>query len=55
MFVLQEKVQELTSKMNLADDTIEKLRHEKLFPAQEKSEFVGQVKQLEKMLSNNNE
>lgn len=49
LFVLHEKIRELTSKLNVADDMIEKLRHEKLFLAQEKSEVLGQLKQLEKM------
>lgn len=51
---LNQKTQELTLKVSTADDTIERLRHEKLFLAQEKSEVVGQIRQLEKMLSAKN-
>ena len=49
---LNQKIHELTLKVSAADDTIEKLRHEKLFLVQEKSELLGQMKQLEKMLAN---
>lgn len=51
---LNQKTQELTLKVSTADDTIERLRHEKLFLAQEKSELLGQVKQLEKIYSASN-
>jgi hypothetical protein len=51
---LNQKIQELTLKVSAADDTIERLRHEKLFLAQEKSELLGQLKQLEKMHSAKN-
>ena len=50
---LNQTAQELASKVSIMDDTIEKLRHEKLFLVQEKSELIGQMKQLEKMLDNN--
>ncbi len=49
---LNQKIHELTLKVSASDDTIEKLRHEKLFLVQEKSELLGQMKQLEKMLAN---
>ena len=45
---LNQKIHELALKVSAADDIIERLRYEKLFLAQEKSELVGQVRQLEK-------